>query len=182
MRVDSSEVRYTEGSSLELRVDVDSSPDADVTLLRSQTKVAVGTGKYDIKLDNLQCNHTGTYDVRATNFVTQNRSNADPSRRQFELQVSCVPRRYGGVNAVIGVAGKKGQTVVLNVTVIANPTPTIQWSEGLKTPDVTKNNAYMYTIRGKVTVTTWSDLLKYHVNVTNTVPGLLTVPFEIRPE
>ncbi|XP_021347177.1 uncharacterized protein LOC110446381 isoform X2 [Mizuhopecten yessoensis] len=186
MHIGSNAVRYTEGSSLELRVDVDSSPLADVTLLRNQTTLAdgvfVSTGKYDINLDNLQCNHTGRYDVRAANFVTRNKSPANASIMQFGLQVSCAPRRYNSTNNIIKVTGEKGQLVVLNVTVIANPMPMAQWSDEVRGLGVVQNNANMYTITGLVRITTQSDFQMYYLNVTNTLPEVLTVLFQINSE
>ncbi|XP_021356540.1 uncharacterized protein LOC110452382 isoform X2 [Mizuhopecten yessoensis] len=186
MQFGSSEVRYTEGSSLELRVNVDSNPPADVDLLRNQTRLAVGvtvsTGIYDIKLNNLQCNNTGRYDVRSVNLVPRNRSNVITSGRQFELQVSCAPRRFNTMNSIIRVTGKKGQTAVLNVTVVANPMPTSKWSDGVRALDVVHNNAYTYTMKGEVIITTQSDFQRYHLNATNTLPNVLTVHFQISPE
>ncbi|XP_021356538.1 uncharacterized protein LOC110452381 [Mizuhopecten yessoensis] len=186
MHIGSNEVRYTEGSSLELRVDVDSSPLADVTLLRNQTTLVVGvpvsTGIYEIKLHNLQCNHTGKYDVWADNFVTRNRSTANAPRMQFGLQVSCAPRIYNTTNTIISITGERGQIVVLNVTVIANPMPTIQWSDEVRALGVVQNNDNMYTVTGLVRITTQSDFQKCYLNVTNTLPEVLTVLFQISLE
>ncbi|XP_033731726.1 synaptogenesis protein syg-2-like, partial [Pecten maximus] len=185
--VGTSDIRIAEGFSLVLSVDVDSNPNKGVILMRNQKKVAKGAasdtaGRYNVELNNLQCNHTGRYGVRATNFVTHNRSNVNPEMRQFGLQVSCVPRRLGSTYNEIGLAGRKDQTISLNVTVIANPSPTGQWSDGVRNHSVLQNNNYTYTVRGNVQVRSVNDYRKYHVNITNGIQGVLTVTFQIRPE
>ncbi|XP_033726146.1 uncharacterized protein LOC117315851 [Pecten maximus] len=94
--VGASDIRLKEGFSLVLGVDVDSNPNSSVILSRYHKTVAKGAGNdtagsYVFELKNIQCNQTGRYDVRATNFVTQNRSNINPDVKQFGILVSCVP-------------------------------------------------------------------------------------------
>ncbi|XP_033726362.1 uncharacterized protein LOC117315989 isoform X3 [Pecten maximus] len=185
--VGTSDIRIAEDFSLILSLDISSHPKPNVILLNNQKTVAMGTvsdtaGIYNVELNNLQCNHTGRYGVRATNFVTQNRSNVNSDVRQLGLQVSCTPRRLGSANNVIGLAGRKDQTIPLNVTVIANPVPTGQWSDGVRTLPVLQNNNYTYTVRGNVQVRSVNDYRKYHVNITNGIQGALTVTFQIHPE
>ncbi|XP_033726361.1 nephrin-like isoform X2 [Pecten maximus] len=185
--VGTSDIRIAEGFSLVLSVDVVSNPNSSVILMRNHKTVAMGTvsdngGRYEVALKNLQCNDTGRYGVRATNFVTQIRSNVNPEMRQFGLQVSCVPRRLGSTNHGIGLAGRKDQTISVNITVIANPAPTGQWSDGVRSHSVLQNNNYTYTVRGNVQVRSVNDYRKYHVNITNGIQGALRVTFQIRPE
>ncbi|XP_060075181.1 nephrin-like [Ylistrum balloti] len=187
--IDRKDVRYREGSSLILRVKVSSNPKSDVKLSRNQRNVTVGSltsppGTYHIRLNDLQCSHTGSYNISAINFVTRNRSNVIPSVKSFQLQVICAPRRQGTSNSVIEVAGKKGQKLGVNVTVIANPKPSGHWSVGVKPLPVITNNDYTYTIRGEVKVNTSEDFSDYHVNITNNAQSgsVLTVKFNIRPE
>ncbi|XP_060064912.1 uncharacterized protein LOC132545251 [Ylistrum balloti] len=177
---------YTERSSLVLIADIDTNPDAEVALLRNKTTVATGVktsfGKYAVVLKKLQCNHTGMYHVRASNAMTKTQRNTEPSLRQFELQVKCSPRRENGKNRVIEVTGETGQTTLLNVSVIANPMPTVEWSADVTSLPILRDNKYMFTLRGEVMVNETSDFRKFHVNVTNEAGGLLIVTFKIRSE
>ncbi|XP_069102500.1 uncharacterized protein [Argopecten irradians] len=176
-----------EAFNLVLSIDVDSNPNSDVTLLRNQQTVevagATGTiGRYNMVIENLRCENTGTYVVRATNYVTQPRHNMEPSKRQFELRVKCEPRRLSSNNSSIKLLGKRGQTIPINITVIASPSPFYQWSEGVRVLPTIQNNDYTYTIRGAVQIFSVSNLRDYHVNITNGLGKVLVVVFQIRPE
>ncbi|XP_069103334.1 protein sidekick-1-like isoform X2 [Argopecten irradians] len=180
------DIRIPETFSLALDVAVDSNPDPDVTLFHGQQRIVNGgrtLGKYEVVVENLQCNHTGMYRVSASNIVTRDRSDKDPDEKQFELHVSCSPRRLGFVSGIIGLAGKKGQTIPVNVTVIANPKPTAQWSDGVRVIPNIANNEYTHIVRGTVQINSVpEDYRQYHVNITNGVGDALTVTFQIRPE
>ncbi|XP_033730297.1 uncharacterized protein LOC117319633 [Pecten maximus] len=186
-RVRTNEIRLSKNRNLVLSVDVDSNPYPKEIDLHNQkiVKAGVGTdipGRYRVELGNLQCKDTGTYGVSAANNVTENRGNGNRNVWQFGLQVSCTPQISESANNVFELAGRKDRTIPLNVTVTANPKPTGQWSDGVRTLPVLQENNYTYTVRGDVKVMSVNDYRKYHVYITNGIQGTLTVTFQIYPE
>ncbi|XP_069103141.1 uncharacterized protein [Argopecten irradians] len=175
-------IRLHEADSLVLNVEVDSNPNPNVTLIRHNhvitwTDINGVTGGYDLVLDNLQCDDTGTYDVIASNAVTQN-----PSEIRFGLQVTCTPRRRYSCDSIIRLTGKRGQAIPLDAIVIANPSPTIRWSTGVMDTSIVQNNSYTYTVQGSVLITSAEGYIHSHVNISNGVGKMLTVTFKIRTE
>ncbi|XP_069103065.1 uncharacterized protein [Argopecten irradians] len=175
-------IRLPEADSLVLNVDADSNPNPNVTLIRHNhvitwTDVAGVTEGYELVLDNLKCDDTGTYDVRASNDITRN-----TSERQLELQVTCAPRRRDSSNSTICLTGKRDQIIPLDVIVIVNPSPTVHWSDGVMDTSIVQNNSYTYNLQGSVLITSAEGYMYRQVNISNGVGELLTIIFKIRAE
>ncbi|XP_069103163.1 uncharacterized protein [Argopecten irradians] len=180
-------ITLPEAIKLVLRVDVDSNPNSDVTLLHGQHIVGTGvangtTGRFSIHVDNPQCIHTGTYVVRATNFFKEKITAVHHSEGLFGLHVSCAPRVVRSTNRTVGLTRERYTAIPINVTVIANPSPSFEWSEGVSSLPVLKANLYTYIIRGIVEAKTMAEYREDHVNITNGLGQVLTVKFQIRPE
>ncbi|XP_033730101.1 uncharacterized protein LOC117319398, partial [Pecten maximus] len=92
------------------------------------------------------------------------------------------PRRNNTLNSVIEAGGNVGKTTTLSVTVIANPLPTAKWSVGVTPLPIIRNSGYQFIISGEVITSLPSDFKKYHLSLTNGIPGELMVTFQIRSE
>ncbi|XP_069103162.1 uncharacterized protein [Argopecten irradians] len=176
-----------EADRCDIMVDINSNTTTEVILLYEQQTVARAeathtAGTYRIHLNNLRCNQTGEYIVRASKSFRDNSDDAYRYDQPFELRVACSPRILSTSNRTIGLTSGRYNTVPINVTVIANPSPSFDWSEGVSSLPVLKTNLYTYIIRGIVEAKTVTEYREDHVNITNGLGQVLTVTFQIRPE